>query len=211
MSPDIKDLLAALEDWRRAYEKLETAVPSPTEAEQAVAQAYERVLTTLQKEGVLQSVNQFLQTAAPKAQSVATNLDWQQELTQASESIIATELQSVRPLQLNRKDLTKLILAYLKTPEALLEVTDGHELVTLFPKLHEEAVTQLAESRSLSRKEKKYRKRKIATGVTFTVAGFGLIASNLYVGAPTATFSYILGGNALFQATRDLIGDEVSN
>lgn len=210
MSPDIKNLLEALEEWRRAYEKLETAVPNRMEAERAVALSYERVLATLQNQEVLKSVTQFLQSSTPKAQAVATSLNWQQELSHSPEAIISTELQSARPLQLKRKDLTKLILAYLKTPDALLEVTDGDELVALFPELHEQAVAQLAESRSLSRKEKKYRKRKIATGVTFTVAGFGLIASNLYVGAPTATFSYILGGNALFQATRDLIGDEVS-
>jgi len=103
-----------------------------------------------------------------------------------------------------------IIEACLQASEETPFITSSDDLADLFPKLHGAIVSQISDTRQMPRKAKKRRKRDITTGATFTAIGFGLLAANTQVEPSLGVYSYILGGNALMQAIRNLIGEKVN-
>jgi hypothetical protein len=72
--------------------------------------------------------------------------------------------------------------------------------------VHSAATRQIASSRSLNRRQKKKRKRKIGQGIASAVFGTAAIVADIQLPLVFA-FSYGLGGAALHQALRDLVGE----
>jgi hypothetical protein len=207
MDTDIRSLLEALAQWRKACKKLEGAVPDRVSAEQEVSRAQAQVTTLLREDRIAEAFDQLIQAnSAPAEPSEMRQKAVRNYLTHKQEDLIAAEMRTVQPLQISRRELSQIIAAYLQAQPQELPLS-SHDIPDLFPQLTEAIVQQYAASRSLPRQQKKRRKRKVATGVTFTMIGLGLMAGNSQSAATIATYSYILGGNALLQAVRDLIGE----
>lgn len=70
---------------------------------------------------------------------------------------------------------------------------------------HKNTLSRFRESREMTRLKKKKRKRNIGQGIASSVFGVGVIVANTQL--PTLfAFSYGLGGAALHQAMRDIVG-----
>lgn len=208
VNSDIRDLLKALKAWRKACQKVRQAVPDPATAE-AQAQAAERkVIEVLRRPGVTEAIAHLLQTMpAAIAQS---NQPFQQQFARDADAILFQEMQLIHLLQVRSRDLDDTLQLALQPAdsEGDLETVlpDSSDLIRSFKELHNATVSQLAATRSEPRKIKKQRKRQITLGVTFTALGIALLAANAQIDDVSAPYSYILGGNALLQAMRDLIG-----
>jgi len=205
MDPDIKLLLIVLEHWRQACGKLERAVPNPTSAETKLTTIGEKLQTLLRDEDVAGAIDKLIARTQPHA--VADPDALRENLIAKQDAIVTTEVQAAKPLKLSHDEILQAVLLYLQTQPDPKYLVNSRELLAWFLALQEAIVEQYGASRSLPRKQKKRRKRNIATGITLTAVGIGLIASNTSHDTIPAVYSYLLGGNALIQAIRDLIGE----
>jgi len=208
MDPKIKALLEAIAEWQIACDRLSRAVPDPKTAERNAQIAQQNVLAKLQDESVQCILDHFLQQANPeKALTLSAQDTLRQTLVAERSTIVDVEAKSVHPLQLSDQTLEYLIAIYLRSGTPGAVVTTTAELEALLKQLHAAIVAETTASRQLPKKSKRQRKRRLATGITFTAIGLGLLAGNTQSQQSTAPYSYILGGNALLQAIRDLIGE----
>ncbi|MCS6812130.1 MAG: hypothetical protein NZ772_00925 [Cyanobacteria bacterium] len=209
MDPEIKLLLVVLKHWQQACKKLDRAIPSATAAEAQLATIAEQIKFLLQQEEVVSTIDELIARTQPH---VAANPEAvRSELATNREAIITAEVQAAEPLQLSREDVLRSVLLYLHNQPNDKYLMSSQELLTWFLKLHVEIIQQYVAARSLPRKQKKRRKRNIAAAVSLTAVGVGLILSNTPYETIPAAYSYILGGNALIQALRDLIGEADSS
>lgn len=204
MGSDIRELLTALADWRKAGDRLKRATPDRPTAEEAFNQAQNRVMEILQRKSVALDLDRLIQQAHITGTEPTTR---QEELRQDRDTIATTEIETARPLNLSQKEVGQLIISYLKARFTEEMPSSSVDLLEAFLQLSDAISRQYGEVRAIPRKEKKQRKRRIATGVTFTVVGLGLLAGNTRADPANSVYSYVLGGNALLQAIRDLIGE----
>lgn len=205
MDPDIKLLLIVLKHWQQACKKLDRAIPSSTAAEAQLAAIAEQIKVLLQQEEVVSTIDELIARTQPHI--IADQDALRNKLIANQETIIAAEVRAAEPLQLSREDILRSVLLYLHNQPNDKYLMSSQELLTWFLKLHAEIIQQYVAARSLPRKQKKRRKRNIAAAVSLTAVGIGLILSNTPYDTIPAAYSYILGGNALIQALRDLIGE----
>ncbi|NJK27672.1 MAG: hypothetical protein HC925_02815 [Coleofasciculaceae cyanobacterium SM2_3_26] len=213
MNPDIVEFLEALGQWRKASEKLKKSVPDLPTAERTMQNARDRVMDLLQKESVASTIDKFLEEVAPQATAAREEVcdRLRQDLANSARGMISAELRATKPLDIGRKEFIDLVRAYLETPHQEQTLTNSEELIQVFPQLHQAIADRLSNTRLLPRKAKRKRKRRVETGVTMTAIGLGLIASNTQADSSLSVYSYLLGGNALLQAIRDLIGEDASS
>ncbi|WP_421656464.1 hypothetical protein [Leptothermofonsia sp. ETS-13] len=205
MNSDIKVLLEAIRDWRKACKQLEAAIPNGKTAEMNAERAQSRVLSILQEDSISEVLEQFVQSHYSRIalQNEVNNLEGDRD------RIISIETRATQPLNLSRRDLNCIITSYLESNfEEKLDPNHSN-FAELFAQLHKSIIDQYRISRDLPRKQKKQWKRKVTIGVTFSAIGLGLIAGNTQLSTSFSIYSYLLGGNALLQAIRDLIGEAV--
>ncbi len=207
MEPDIRSLLVLLHYWQQACASLERAVPNPVSAETQLATIAQHLQALLQQEDVLGAIDELIARTQP--QVVANPEAVRQDLLANQEAIVAAERQAAKPLNLQREDILRTIGLSLQHHAEAKYLVSSQELLTYFVQIQQAIVEQYATARTLPRKQKKWRKRNIAAGVSLTVIGIGLVASNTPYETTPAIYSYMLGGSALLQAMRDLIGEAV--
>jgi hypothetical protein len=134
-------------------------------------------------------------------------------------------------LHATKDDITQLFVSYERTREERVRVRDvearpggdankgerDEGVRPAFPQdvdalkvqlkdAHGSAKHRITASRAVGRKEKKRRKRRIAQGITSAIFGTGAIVADTKLPVLFA-FSYGLGGSALHQALRDIVGE----
>lgn len=201
---DISELLVALREWQKSVKQLKKKGKSPQVRSQQLEKARRKVLHYLSNPAIVEEIDELIQTAiAPESPSAE---DVRQTLIENPEPLVKTELQTVTPLSVKRKNFEKLTDTFLETPDNDKPVADTDDLKTIFLKLSLTIPQEYQETVQLSRKPKKRRRRDLALGTLQTVLGIGLLAGNTQVESFIANSSYILGGNALMQAMQNLIG-----
>lgn len=204
MASDVDDLLVALKKWRGAIKQLKKKGKSPEQRERQLRRAEQGVLTCLESDAVVQALEDLIEGAIAAPEPTAE--DVRRILIQNGESLLTVELRTVHPLSVSRKDLEKLVTYFLTTADDDRPVSSSAELKAAFAKLSDAISTAYRDSRTLSRKPKKRRRRDLAMGTLQTALGLGLLAGNTQLKDMTANSSYILGGNALMAAMQNLVG-----
>jgi hypothetical protein len=129
------------------------------------------------------------------------------ELHARRSELIEIETKVTRGLGATESDITRMYLSYQHTREG--RETFPEEIDALKRRLvavHTSTKLEITASRELSRKEKKARKRKIGQGIASAIFGTGVIVADTQMPLLFA-FSYGLGGGALHQAIRDIVGE----
>lgn len=120
--------------------------------------------------------------------------------------LLRTEVRLARQAGLRIEDMKFVYLQYSRTKEDVARfVPSVSVLQDRLVKAHEIITQEVAKSRSLPRTHKKKRKRNLGQGVASAVFGTVAIAANTQLPIVFA-FSYGLGGGAIHQALRDLVG-----
>lgn len=201
---DIYGLLVALKKWQKSIEQLKRKGKASHARSRQTENARREVLSHLSDPAVTQDIDELIQTAIASKTHLAENV--RKTLIKDSESLVATELKTVTPLSVKRKDFEKLASHFLKTPDSDQPIDSSDDLKTIFLKLSLVIPQEYRETTQLSRKQKKKRRRDLTLGTLQTALGIGLLAGNTQLDSFVANSSYILGGNALMQAMHNLIG-----
>ncbi|MEO1298027.1 MAG: hypothetical protein AAFW75_20060, partial [Cyanobacteria bacterium J06636_16] len=133
-------------------------------------------------------------------------------LVKHPQPLLSIELQTVHPLTVNPEDLEEIVYVFLRSPDEDKPIADSQELRTIFTQLSEVIPQKYEATKDLSRKQKKRRRRDLTLGTLHTALGIGLLAGNTQLDIIStdvsyiANASYILGGNALLNAMKNLIG-----
>lgn len=211
MAAHIEGLLVALKQWKQATNKLSKKGQPPSVRQKKMVKARKRVLTHLAIEPVEADLDELIQDAlAPDSTSTQ---DIRKTLVKHPQPLLTLELKTVHPMAVKQKDLSKLVYLFLKTPDEAKPVASHQDVQKMFeqlsliiPEVHEA-------TKALSRKQKKRRRRDLTLGTLYTALGIGLLAGNSQLDLITtdvsyvANASYILGGNALLSATKNLVGE----
>lgn len=204
MTAAIADLLTALDDWQTAIQQFKKKGISWPAKEQQLAQAEQRVLRCLEAETVAQEIAALI--AAAIAAKSPTAEDLRASLINDAEPLLTIELRTVQALAVSRKDLEKVVAAFLATPDIDPPITSLEELKQAFFRLSATLPRQYRDSIKLSRKPKKVRRRDLSMATLQTAIGIGLVAGNTQMDSTVANSSYILGGNALMNALQNFVG-----
>lgn len=210
MASHISGLLLALKQWQKAVHRLgKKSKPSRSQATQVEA-TQEKVLTYLKAEPVAEEIDELIQQAiAPKS---TTPEELRAILVKHPQPLLSIELQTVHPLTVNPEDLEEIVYVFLRSPDEDKPIADSQELRTIFTQLSEVIPQKYEATKDLSRKQKKRRRRDLTLGTLHTALGIGLLAGNTQLDIIStdvsyiANASYILGGNALLNAMKNLIG-----
>ncbi len=128
------------------------------------------------------------------------------ELTNQAKTLRSIEIKLAQPAIIRKRDYDLVFNQYLRSKknksDFVSSVTDIRNRIV---EAHEASKNSLSESRYLTRIKKKKRKRNISQGITSAVFGIAAIAANTQL-AIVFAFSYGLGGGALHQAMRDIVG-----
>ena len=205
MASKVTELLLALKDWQKAFKKFRKRGKSSKNSKQQLEQAQNKVLRYLESESVMAEVDALIQEAIASDDYTVEAL--REALIKDAESLISIELRTVHPLAISRKELEKIVDAFLQTPDTERPITSSNHLKAAFVQLSETIPTAYQASTQLSRKPKKRRRRDLAMGSLRTIIGTGLVAGNTQLDSDIANWSYILGGNALLSALQNLVGE----
>lgn len=213
MAADISGMLNALKAWQKAVRRLRKKGQSLQSQEAILAQTRQSVLVFLEDAQIQAAVDALVQQAI--APSSLTAADLQNQLKRQPAPIVTTELQTLRSLAVSRKQLEQLLDQFLQlstdTADEQAETLDcplenTQEIKDHFLTLSVVIPQAYKEAASLSRKQKKARKRDLTLGTLNMTIGIGLLAGNTQLDTAIANASYILGGNALITALHNLIG-----
>ena len=204
MDDNIASLLRRLRDLKKSYDKLQRAIPSPWVSERNADSALEAVLASLNDPSVQSLMEKYIDQAR---QHILDDIDaFQKEMRDRQQGLIALETKMAQPGGIRRKDLELVFAQYSKTKGDMERfVTDVSGLCDRLAAAHRAAKDELAKARELPRKKKKKRKRHLGQGIASAVFGAMAIVANTQLPILFA-FSYGLGGGALHQALRDIIG-----
>ena len=215
MASHISGLLSALKQWRKAINKLGKKRDNPLTRKKRLDQAREHVLAYLAAEPVTVDMDELIQQAIAPASLSAESL--RTILVKHPEPIVSIELKTIHPLAASQKDLEKVVYTFLRTPDDDKPIADSQELHAIFTQLSEVIPQEYQATNRLSRKQKKRRRRDLTLGTLHTVLGVGLLAGNTQLDLISADVSYIanasyiLGGNALINSMKNLIGQLDNN
>ena len=201
----IHQFLESIDRWRKAISNLKQGGRQLEAKANHVKAAGKTVVTLLEDSQVAEAIASLMASANANLPEVAQELH--QRLLHQPDRLVSREMESLGPLQLKRKELETLVLAYCHSLQNNKTFPAADQLPAHFMSLQSALMEEIEATRPLNRKQKKRRKRQIATGILFTVSGLGLLAGNTLVDSNLAGASYILGGNALMQAVRDLVGE----
>ncbi|MGF1523144.1 MAG: hypothetical protein ACFBSF_12585 [Leptolyngbyaceae cyanobacterium] len=210
MPSHISGLLLALKQWQKAVYRLgRKDKPSHPQAKQLDA-AQAKVLTYLEADPVTEEIDELIQ------QAIAPNSTSPEELrtilVKHSQPLLAVELQTLHPLTFNPQDLEEIVYVFLRSSDEDKPVASSQELRNIFVQLSQIIPQEYQATKELSRKQKKRRRRDLTLGALHTALGIGLLAGNTQLDMIStdvsyiANASYILGGNALLNAMKNIIG-----
>ena len=202
MSFKLKLLARDLKKLENAYNKLARGVPSPGAAESVADQALDRVLSRLLDDELVSTLDNLIREAR---ESLAAKPDKADK--KSTQTALELEAKILRDYGLRIEDVVEF---YAVVEEVEHDhgkfVSDTEELRESLKSLHERYKAEIRRSREDPRKPKKKRKRKVLQGAASATVGTIVIVADTHF-PPLFAFSYGLGGGALFQAIRDLIGD----
>ncbi len=204
--PQKLDLLFnRLRDLAKAYDRLSRAVPDPSTAERDADTALERVNALLGDPEIAKVMGELIRAGHHRVLSAPEEFD--ADLRAKRSEIIEIETKIMRRIGAKEVDISRLYLSYERSrsyrDQFPAEVDDLKQKLT---EIHNATKEHISQSRELSRKEKKKRKRKIGQGVASAIFGTGVIVADTQLPLLFA-FSYGLGGGALHQALRDIVGE----
>ncbi len=204
MNDATSTLLLRLRDLRKAHNKLRRAVPDPRTAEVVADHALNQVIEALDDPELRAMIDEMIAAARKR---VADASDFDEELAARREELLKIEAELIRLAGATPGDIEALYEDFERNKHARANfVADVETIKQILTRVHEAAKERVAEARTSNRKRKKRRKRKVAQGIASAVFGTGAIAADTQLPVVFA-FSYGLGGAALHQAMRDLIGE----
>ncbi len=205
MTNNIDLFLLRLRDLAKAHDRLSRAVPDIKSAEEVADNALKEVLKLLEDP----EINDLLNELIPGARSrlIEAPSDFDHELETRRPELVRAEVPVMQRAGARKRDIEHLYVQYRDVQQYREKFpSDAAALRQSLIDLHKSTKVQLSKSRSLDRKEKKKRKRKLAQGIASAIFGTGVIAADTQLPLLFA-FSYGLGGGALHQALRDIIGE----
>jgi len=206
MAADLNLLMVRLRELGRAHERLSRAVPDPVRAIARADHALLRVLTLLDDPNIAGPLGDLIADARDRVEGPPQ--DFHAEFKERRAELIKIETTITRRLGARQKDIERLYRAYESGYQRRHEFPDGIEAMKQrLVAVHEATKLHLAAARKMSRKDKKKRKRKLGEGLASAVFGTGIIAADSQL-PPLFVFSYGLGGGALHQALRDIVGED---
>lgn len=201
----VHQFLQSIDIWREAISDFKQGGKQLETKANHVKAAGKTVVTRLEDAQVAEAIASLMSSANANLPEIAQEVH--QRLLRQPDRLVSREMESLGPLQLKRKELETLVFAYCHSLQKNTNLPAADQLSAHFISLQSALMEEIEAARPLTRKQKKRRKRQIATGILFTVAGLGLLAGNTLMDSDLAGASYILGGNALMQAVRDLVGE----
>ncbi len=204
MNNKLNTLLRQLRDLKKSYDKLNRAVPNPETAERNADNTLQAVLKSLDETEIKSLIDDHIGDA--RGQLLDNFEAFDKELTNQAKTLRSIEIKLAQPAIIRKRDYDMVFNQYLRSKKNISDfvssVTDIRNRVV---EVHEASKNSLSESRNLTRIEKKKRKRNISQGIASAVFGTAAIAANTQLPIVFA-FSYGLGGGALHQAMRDIVG-----
>ncbi|MBE9100185.1 hypothetical protein [Vacuolonema iberomarrocanum] len=224
MEANLRVTLETLKQWEKAMIRLRNGGEDLGDRQAQVNRLSQQLITLLQHPKVATELNRLIDNARTLSPEEFDQL--QTELEHPSRSLVESERRSLLPLMPSGREWERLLAEYRKMqatqdpdtppkpansePSDSLKTlpTDTQMLVQQFSQMQATLVEHLEASREMSRKPKKRRKRRISLGILQTTVGIALLVGNTRVFQDHPNASYILGGNSLIQAMRDLMGEE---
>ncbi|MEO1149094.1 MAG: hypothetical protein AAFY26_26415 [Cyanobacteria bacterium J06638_22] len=225
MEANLRVTLETLKQWEKAMIRLRNGGEDLGDRQVQVKHLSQQLIALLQHPEVATELNRLIDKARALSPEAFGQL--QAELVNPARSLVESERRSLLPLMPSSREWELLMGEYRKmqvdpaidTPpksadsassESLKALpTDTQVLIQQFSQMQATLLEQLEVSREMSRKPKKRRKRRISLGILQTTLGVALLVGNTRVFQDHPNASYILGGNSLIQAMRDLMGEEV--
>jgi Fe2+ transport system protein B len=141
---------------------------------------------------------------------LANQDEFNSELYNRRDELIKQESRLAQAFGLKEKDVEWLFEEYQAVSEQTQDFVSTAEMLKDYHIiLHKSIREMVASIRELPRKKKKKRKNSLSQGITSAVFGTVVIAANTQLPLVFA-FSYGLGGGALHQAIRDIVGTETN-
>ena len=198
-------LLLRLRHLARAHVRLAKGAPNVKSAEVGVDDAINEVLELLEDPEINDLLNELIPEARDRL--IEAPSDFDHELETRRPELVREETAVMQRAGARKRDIEYLYVRYRDVQQFREEFPlDAAALRKSIVDLHESTKAQITESRPLGRKEKKKRKRKLAQGIASGIFGAGVIAADTQLPLLFA-FSYGLGGGALHQALRDIVGE----
>jgi hypothetical protein len=225
MEANVRVTLETLKQLEKAMTRLRNGGEDLSDRQAQVNRLSQQLIALLQHPEVATELNRLIDNARALSPEAFGQL--QVELANPSRSLIESERRSISPLMPSSREWELVMGEYRKmqadqaldTPpksanseasDSLTALpTDTQMLVEQFSQMQATFLEHLEVSREMSRKPKKRRKRRISLGILQTTLGIALLVGNTRVFQDHPNASYILGGNSLIQAMRDLMGEEV--
>ena len=207
MQAPVVRLLGALRELARAHERLSRGIPDPRRAEVAVDAALDRVMALLGDPAVAKVLDGLLPPAHHRAQAAPGR--FAADLSARRVEMLPVEAAAAQRAGVKGEDIERFYRMCEPGRWQPADFPDGVQaLGRQLAEAHVNAKRRVSSSRTLRRKPKKKTKRKVAQAITSAVFGTAAIVANTQLPALFA-FSYGLGGAALHQALRDLVGEPV--
>jgi len=204
MADDLNLLMVRLRELARAHERVSRAAPDPPSAAAAADAALQRVLTLLDEPAIADPLQQLMPAARKRVVDAAD--DFHDEFEERRAELIEIVATVTRGLGMTKEDIESLYVGYQRAVKDGAEFPEGLEAIKeQLVRVHESTKREVVATRLLSRKDKKRRKRKLGQGVASAIFGTGVIVADTQLPVLFA-FSYGLGGAALHQAVRDIVG-----
>jgi hypothetical protein len=202
MSLKLRLLARDLKKLENAYNKLARGIPSPGMAESVADQALDRVLTRLLDDELVSTLDNLIRETRESLDTKPDKVD-----KKSTQTALELEAKILREYGLRFEDVVEFfaIVQEIEHDHGKL-VSDTKELRESLKSLHEHYKAEIRGSREDTRKLKKKRKRKVLQGAASATVGTIVIAVDISH-PPLFPLSFSLGGGALLQAMRDLIGD----
>lgn len=222
MDATVQATLATLKQWHKAMIRLRNGSHSGGKGggdrQTQVNRLSQQLVELLTDPAIAAELNQLMAQASQLDPEARERL--RAELLQPRRSLVATEKRSIEPIIPSGKEWNRVMAAYRASqsapsaptspePPPPTLPTDADTLAHQVAQMQTALLEAVLTARQLGRKPKKRYKRKITLGIVLTTIGVALLVGNTQVLDNTPNASYILGGNALFQAMRDFVGDEV--
>jgi len=224
MESKLRVTLETLKQWKKAMIRLRNGGEDVGDRQAQVNHLSQQLVALLEQPEVTTELNRLIDNARDLSPKEFDQL--QAELGHPPRSLIETERRSIAPIMPSGREWNLLLAEYRKMQaeedlaalsksadaDASTNLTtlpvDTQMLIQQFSELQAVLLKDLEASRQMGRKPKKRRKRRITLGVLQTTIGIALLVGNTRLFQDFPNASYILGGNSLIQAMRDLMGEE---
>jgi len=205
MEDPVDRLLGALRELARAHDRLSRGIPDPRRAEAAADAALGRVMALLDDPAVARALDSLLPPARDRAEAAPGQ--FAADLAARRMEMLPVEAAATRRAGVTGEDIERFYRMCEHGRWQPADFPDGVQaLRRQLTEAHVNAKRRVSSSRTMRRKPKKKTKRKVAQGIASAVFGVAAIVANTQLPAVFA-FSYGLGGAALHQALRDLVGE----